>query len=775
MTEPTASLATHDIDWQAVARPVRGENRRADSDENRKLAEFVCRHYECGKLRRAAVEAEAMQQLAWGEGYQYLTYDSVFANESVRSQWSFDDYAGALAEPLKFEHQMPMWVNKIRPRVAQKIALLMGGPTRAYAVPQTGDPDDVAAAELHTRLCQYLWTRGIDPIRRRFTAALWTALMGNVAWIHPWWDANLSTEGDVGEPETPAPAGGTATDEKQVRTDLETSKTQRAGDVNWDFYTIFDVTEPELCRSVGEAPWLIVSKWRTIEWLVTNYGLRAEDLHPDFGANDYAQAMDRFSWVAFNSMGSATHTAPKELKLIHELWRPRSPACPQGARLIVAQNDRQLLRRGPNPYKHGQIPLIPLAEYTSQRFHPTSSVFDAMPAQRAYNETLSGLRNLSYRATGVCIESEGIVVPNDYVRGGEVLVVEYKTGSGALTENKVRFRPTPPIRPELYRNLEMYAADIDEVMSVNASTRGEAAFSGQSGRHAEELLARDASSLYTLRENVTAALRAAFAQSLSLFWQFAQTERALVIPGSRFAGQVLRFKGADLFPERLGRKPGIHDFNVQVELTGDNEFTQILREIETMTKLGYWSPQNPADVARVNRMIGEFHAIDADRSTQERVNVDGEHDRFLAGDTVEPNFGDDDEYHVREHRHFTTTTEFRRAARTLPGLLEKVKAHEMAHLVAKHTKAAREALAIKQAQRYYQSMSAEPQSGGASPAGPAGGLGPASGLGAPPVSVGPPGGNGFGGLPRRIPVGGPLPAQTAGTGPELDLGTLGIG
>ena len=739
-------LAVQDIDWT-------DPNKVADDD----IADLTLEQYRLGKQRRQAWEAQAAQQLAWARGNQHLVW-----NEDTR------DLVAQVIEDKPLEFRDPVYINTIKPNVLTYIGMVVGQPLSWSVTPATRDDDDVAGAQVLGKLMAHYWTAGRQQ-QRKLIDMLWMVCCTGLAFIKPLWDPTLG-ESDrfTKEVMRDAPAEATGESRRQRRKlgqrweKYLAGKGQKAdddggvdiprGDLQIDFPSGFDITEPEQAKDIPTCGWLIESQFKTIEYLRERYGVEVPPTEEtEFKKyRSFEQYGDYYAYT-----GHSGQHLPTETTLVHEFWRARGPGCPKGFRAAVS-HDGQVLAKGPHPYVHGHLPYIRVTEMPEpDYFRPGCTVRDLMPLQRARNKQ----RSMLHGHLETCVDPRVLVpkdagIPDDTFQRGPKQV---PVNSGVdTTQIKALVMPAPP--PYMGALDDMNKADMEQVAGVHRSTTGKAESAQQSGKHAQIMREQDAQRLGVLRQITEESFAEAGMQMGWLLWEFVSAERSISVVGPDRRSQVVRFKGGDLSKN----KPfGPFAFNVRVRMRVEPDMDSVYQRIEVLSKSGYLSPERDDDRLLVMRWLGEMVPDETDAAADHRHNANAENDAMMQGQTLRAAYGDDDAVHIEAHMHATTTGRYRRSMRQEPNVDLVMRLHIRDHLFNKADKEFRPVALAKRVQsdliKEYGLMPPK-QPTIAGPGGAPGPGGPAGGAGA-----GPPGGA-RSMTTQRPPGAGALPATVMPAG-----------
>lgn len=616
--ETAPALATYEIDWK--------------NPKPAELIDFTTQQYAAGKQRRQAWEREAAERLAWVRGDQNQLWNA----ESRDLVAQVMRYPGSLSEEEKtLAERFPVQINMLKRFVMSWIGLVFGKPVGWHVFPRTSEPDDENSAKVSTELLNYYWASGIEHGMVRLFDAMWHAYATSIIWVKPIWDPQRHFAEHFSE----------ATDQPDLPN----------GDLVFDFATGFGLTEPEGCRMVSEAAWIIDSRLRSIEWGLEHYGEKFKDVRPDARTKEYGLQTYEMSGFSYDKGSSVQgRQAPDERVLVHELWRPKSRTVPNGFLCVVA--DRQLITSGDHPYLHGRLPFIPLQEQPDfEHFRPGCGVRDLMGLQHARNHTRS-LRqgHLQTTVNPIIVKEKQVVVDDDaFTHDGPHMV---DVTLNALTENKIKPWYPPPLQPDAVRLDEQLRTDMEDVAGIHGNTMGAAESKSQSGKHAALMTQGDMRTNVVSKGILEKALAKVGQQGLWLLFQFVKKERMVPIVGPERISEVLSFTGGDLSKD--GRPYGPYEFNIQATIAVEPDMGAVLAKIDLLLERGVLNPQNPNDRQLIAKWLGEEWPGASDVGETHRNNAKAENSKLLKG-IVLPSMGDDDALHVYEHDLFRTSGEFR--------------------------------------------------------------------------------------------------------------------
>lgn len=633
--ERGAAHATYEMDW--------------DNPGDRAMVDFVMHQYRAGKERRLLWECEAARRLAWVRGNQHLFWDHDHLDQDMHS------WAGKSKQEKALHERFPMQVNMLKRFVMSWIGLVIAKPIGWHCFPRTADPDDKEAARLATELLEYYWSSGIAHGMTRLLDAMWHMYATGIIWIKPTWDPHRHF----------AEHFSGATDQENLP----------AGDMFYDFATGFELTEPEGCRNVEEAAWIIESRLRSIEYGMERYGEKFKDVHPD--SKLQSNRLNTYEMLDLQTGDHpANSSAPDDRVLVHEIWRPKSRTVPKGYFAVVA--DYQFIYGGKHPYDHGRIPHIELQEQPDfEHFRPGCSTRDLMDLQHARNKGRSQRQaHLDKSINPTIVKHANVKIDEGGFEVDAPQIVSV-SGTGNPLENIKPWLP-PPLPAEAYQLDAMNKADMEDVAGVHANTMGRPESSSQSGKHAIAMTQGDVRTNSVTRMLLAKGMGKAGQQGLWLLYQFVEEERMLPIVGPNKVAAVRSFKGSDL--SKKFRPSGPYEFNVEVRIGVETDMVAVMARIEALTAGGWLNPQKPEDQQLVRKWMDEEVLTGDDPREGHRANAQAENESMLTmTGPIVPSGGDEDNLHIYEHQLFRTLAEYTARRGADPTLEERFEQHVQMH------------------------------------------------------------------------------------------------
>lgn len=640
----TSGIAAHEINW---ARP-----------EERELIAFVDTQVRDHDQRHYAWVRRARVQLAWAAGDQLMVWD---------------DNSKSLVDSLDVQaDRISLFVNRIKPAILNWISLITARPISFRVHPATTEDKDLAAAHVSDKLARHYWAKllGDDA----FIDSLWMMFCTGVCFLKSVWDPTLGESFRIGARDVLSdrelsftPDNGTGlrqrftsliarlvgAESSEVELDEDDQFAAWDGDLACVMHSGFDVIPPYRATSIRESPWIIIRNYQHIEAVRERYGKKAASLDPGVHEPFYSyQDYEASASQDQNMYGMRSSFTGSDHVLVYEIWRPRSRRVPKGFLGVVSQS--QLLKKGANPYDHGQIPLVRMRELPSpKKFWPPSTVQDLMSLQAEVNITRSQVAEHKAATIEPRILAERGVGLDELAFTQRNEIVEVNPGRLEDVKPWVP-EPLPSYIPYIETSLR---SDFDDVARNHAPSYGKAKGSIKSGKHAVALQEADrrlnAPMTRLLRESLSRVCR----QWLSILHQFVDEERTTLITGENGAPEVLKWSGQSI---------PYAEHNVVCDLGPSVDRQTTLELIDMLTARGWLVPTAPSDRETVYRWLGEGVAEQTDESRQDRVNASLEKDEMLRGALPAVSEGDEDNVHLYEHLRAMRSAAYRKAVASQP-------------------------------------------------------------------------------------------------------------
>jgi len=700
----SAFAGVHHINWNG--RPSDGE-----------LLAFIDAQVQAHDARHHNWVRRAKVQLAWAAGDQLTVWD---------------DTTGALgpSDDVKAD-RIALQINRIKPAVLNWISMVTSRPITFRVTPATPENEDVANAGVQDRLAKYYWNRLLEG--EQFLNALWIIFVTGIGFVESTWDPDAGGELSIGAedvlPNTSFEGNGQSIPDRlrnfiaeltgKNSDDVELSEDGQTrvgeGDLDCKLLTGFDIINPPRATSMKDAAWIITRSFEPIEDIRLQYGKKAEGI--EGGDRDQLG----YSTYQGQNYRSTTWHNDNEHAMVYKLWRPRSRACETGYKCVACQG--KILEKGPNPYDHGEIPIVRITELPSAKeFWPPSTVTDLMSIQAEINITHSQIAE----------HKASTIDPRIIYEQGAGLADDAFTHRGELVE--VRKGYIDKVKPWVPEPLQSYVAywiqnvngAFEDVSRNHAPSHGKPKAGVRSGKQAiayQEADARlNAPMMRLLKEGLGDVCR----QWMAILHQFADEARTVRILGDNNEPEIVTWSKADLPYAK---------YNVTCDLGPTVDQQTMMELIDMLTARGWIRPDKPEDRALVFRWMGQGVTHEIDEAKVDRRNAAIENQRLLTGQEVALSEGDDDTTHIEEHHKEQKSAKYRERVLVDNSVEQIFNVHIRAHEQARIAKQIRQEV---EAQRIGLALAAEaqlPMPGGPGPGGP-GGPGPGGGASLPMMQGG---------------------------------------
>lgn len=342
--------------------PMRQESSFAGVDWSNDAS--VCGFVQQAMLWREEDLGEMMAQ-AQMNIYWYLGYQDCY--------WDPQDQA--MVQAANPYGRVRLVFNQIYPAIETLLAKL-ARPIPLRVKPATDDRSDREAAELDDLVLRYHQRRlKLDALRAEID--LWAVLTGGV-FTKVTWDPT------AGEPLNidPRELGMTQAEYRRMFPRLQDG---RQGEVRVDVLSPFHVYWGPRAHAFKQADWAIEVHERSRLEVAERYGIPLEEI-----PCTYRSDATVYRPTATGPTGSPTASGDQDLVRVTVLWvRKTGRYHPQGRHFVIL-NDEKVVKRGSNPYRHGQIPLA----YWPYRLAPgatcgSTPVSQCLDPQSDINKTVS--------------------------------------------------------------------------------------------------------------------------------------------------------------------------------------------------------------------------------------------------------------------------------------------------------------------------------------------------------------------------------------------------
>lgn len=607
-----SDVQLHKVDWES------------DAD----VAALVTNCLERKQRQRAAFERQAMVNLAWYRGHQFLYYN---------------DRTKSLTRKAVDPRRANLIYNLIMPYVDHQVAQLGMDQVVYDVLPASDDQDDVLIAESATAVLRgYQYQLGWEHLEEEVD--LWMTLTGE-AYVKVVWDPLRGPEMDLQK---------YLGDEKTARKYLsKKSKDTRIAVGDLDVFAV----DP---RRVFWGP--RGAKFHEAEWTVElNLRSRAElseryEVDPDELADGYTEGVELCFDDELTGTGMPWRGDDGDTCLTVEFMRRPCGELPDGFRSISV--GKTVLRKGPIPYRHRRIPL---RQFSMARVPGKTSaesyVTQVIGPQSDYNRSMS---------QGVEIR-EGMSSPFFMARKGMIdNPAEWNGRAGG-----VRFYngETPPIPVQgsgapasMLAQLQRTEMAMQDIMGTHDVSRAKVPAGVKSGRAILALQERDDQRLARVRRRRAREFAEVGRLMLATLSQYVTEPRLVRMLGDDDKFVSRQFLGESLSGKNVG--PGIDYCDVRVQVAGmPLSRTAQIDLMESLMQYGALSPKdNPKDRSLVLQAMN-VSAVrrDWDPAKLDRQNAVSENAAMMRGGWIEPRAFDDHEEHIREHERHCKAGFFRGA------------------------------------------------------------------------------------------------------------------
>lgn len=649
-----AAFGAHRINWK---NPKDGDLQAFVQDQ---VHAHDARHYDW--MRRAKV------QLAWAAGEQLKIWDDTARDLAP----SYDVQADRIA----------LFVNRLKPAILNWVSLVTARPITFRVAPATPENVDVASASVQDKLARYYWRHLLGDAT--FLDALWLMFCTGCSFIQSGWDpsagsqyrlgaADLMSQEEMEQSKATTGIRGAfgrllsdtlglgGDDEYELGEEAEIP--MNMGDLHAKVLSGFEIINPPKAYSIETAPWLIVRDTENLEDLRYRYGKKADRLRGGDTSED--PLVDGFGLMEGSYFRNQRGIQDSDTIRTYKLYRPGLPYLPKGYYCKLAQG--VVLEKGPNPYEHGEIPVVQLREIPApKQFWPPSTVTDLMSLQSEMNITHSQLAE--HKASTIdprIIAEKGVGLHEDaFAVRNEIVWVN----AGKI--DRVRPWIPEPLPPWIPKWAEMLNAAFDDVSRAHKPSYGKQG-GVRSGKQAIAYQEADARlnmpMLKLLRESLAHVCR----QWMAILHQNADEERVSQITGENNEIEIVTWSKAD-FPYA--------EFNVECDLGPAVDQNTLQELIDMLTARGWLTPQKEEDRNLVFRWLGMGVAHEVDDGRVDRRNAATENQILISGRPTPVSGGDNHAVHIDEHSREQKSGRYREAVASNPQIEQLFEEHKIDHV-----------------------------------------------------------------------------------------------
>ncbi len=600
------------------------------------------------------LERQALIQLAWVMGRQGIV---------------FNEGTSTLVDQSDADHT-PWWrvnavENRLLPLVEGRMAKLLARMPMPRTLPATSDEEDEQIATLSSRALRHYW-RSVLGMADKLWQATWWAEVTGTAFFVTGWDPDAGPEVALRESDfinrfdadALAPESHNFFKEIFGTASGRDVRIEPLGDAFVDVRTLFDVLVDPTARSMEEAEWALVNRFRSLDQVKRRYRSRAADLETGRSERD-GHAFRRIHDLASGGSGS-TGDILRDQVLTTELWVRSGAKRPGGLHAVVSQD--MILQKQPNPYQHREIPItaiqgikVPMSVYGS------SKVAQLLETQGRLNK----IRSTKTEFLELNVYPK-ILDPDP----GEIDDSAFTTEMGEVIRYSYPFKPEymlPPPMPAYVQGLEADAIQaMQDLGDIHEVSVAQAPSGLKSGRAILALQAQDEARFGPVIKLRNLALNRLGRQLLSLLHQFVTETRMIQLVGDDLATEVDLFHSIPGFigSQLVGRNGdivGVDYFRVEMEVDSELPLSPEGQRlvIGDMIANGVLNPERDREM--ILRLIGLPSSEPLFEQSRIHRSLAIQENRQMAdGKAVRPLKWNRHDIHLDVHTRFMNSFEFRR-------------------------------------------------------------------------------------------------------------------
>ncbi len=600
------------------------------------------------------LERQALIQLSWVMGRQSVQYEE--ATSSLIDQSDSD--------------HTPWWrvnavENRLLPLVEGRLSKLLARQPMPRALPATSDEEDEAISTLASRALRHYWRNILHMSDRLWQASWWAEVTGTGFFVSGW-DPDKGPEVVVRESDfinqfdedAQAEGGRNFFKELFGSSSGTGQRYEPLGDAFVDVRTLFDVLVDPSARSMDEAEWALISRFRNIDEVRGRYGRKAGDLEvgrPERRSGSYRRVYD----LTVGGSGGTKDLLGDQV-LTWELWVRSSKKRPGGLHAVVSQD--VLLQKQPNPYEHREIPVtaiqgirVPMSVYGS------SKVSQLMETQGRLNK----VRSTKTEFMDMHIYPK-ILDPDPGETDENVFTTEF----GEVIRYRHPFKPEymfPPPMPSYVKDLEQDSIQaFQDLGDLHEVSTGQAPSGLKSGRAILALQAQDEARFGPVIKLRNQSLNRLARQSLSLMHQFVTETRMIQLVGDDLSTEVELFHSIPGFigSQLVGRNRdvvGVDYFRVEMEVDSELPLSPEGQRLVIGDLIANGVLNSERDREMILRLTGlpSSEPLFEESRTHRSMAV-RENRQMADGKSVTPFKWNRHDIHLRVHTRFMNSPEFAR-------------------------------------------------------------------------------------------------------------------
>lgn len=414
------------------------EDAADQSGEDQNLAGFVRSKVEEVRAtsNRVAHEGTWMTNIAY-----ILGFDGVFYDTATKQ---FKPLNGSQNTALKRNR---IHVNKILPRVQNRLARLCKSPPKYDIKPESTDTEDKEAARLALQVLNAYWDKE-RLNQKRVPLYMWTQQCGH-AYIKVSWDSQKGP----------------------MMFDPETNENIPAGDIRCDVISPFEIFPDPLAKTLEEAQWVIQAKVRKLDYFKTHYPEKGYLVKEEGAWLLSTQYENRINSLSGQNGAQTGGTQVMKNAAIELAYYEKPSSLHKNGRLIIVANG-VLLEDKELPCK--EIPFVKFDDvYIAGKYYSEAIVTHVRPVQDQYNRTISKRAEWTNKLlAGKLISARGSGLAQEALND-TTEVVMYTPVPNAPNGGMPMALTMPMIPQYAYQEASTLEEMMDDIFGINEVSRGQ--------------------------------------------------------------------------------------------------------------------------------------------------------------------------------------------------------------------------------------------------------------------------------------------------------------
>jgi hypothetical protein len=493
---------------------VDGDVRRGPPEQNvdegeRKLAEFVTRRWRDCDDELMKARRHFWQNLAFFSGEQWVTWDGT-RNQLTSLAQTFSPLGPGRAR---------LTINQVKPNINSVLSRLMHSPLQWDNPPNDSSDDQIAAARLAEQIIRAEQFE-CDWEAHRYDE-LFGVLIGGTSAVAWEWDASAG---------------------EQIEIDGTTGRVVGTGRVRLQAMNVTEFGLQPGVRDYRDANWWIMGLAMAPEIAKQRYGLKWT---PDTDASAMRSPLQQ------RVLRDSGRQRGADACLVLTLYERPNPDAPKG-RYICVINDR-VVHKSDWPFPHKRLNIRPFRQARiSGQWPGTTYMNDAVPIQFAYNHARSLIHEHMKKVGNARLMAPfGSFSEEDFTNAVGDIVWFSSDGTGSIPQY---LRP-PDLPRWMLAEADTLKAELDDIMHVHATSRGEASFDRASGQALAILAEKDDSPLGLMAHEQAQGWAEIANAVLEIYEKKATERRKATLKGDAGVPIMVAWTGKDIKGQRNVRVP----------------------------------------------------------------------------------------------------------------------------------------------------------------------------------------------------------------------------